>query len=83
MQIKHGFVAVSNRLQTLKDRIRAIRLQKKQLATLSGLDEDTVGRTLRGRTIPLSTTLDRIEQAVAAEEARIAAHLGKISGDAA
>lgn len=77
MQIKHGLAVLSNRLKDLAERIALIRLHKKTIAIRCGLDESTIGRTLKGQTIPLSSTLDKIEGVVAAEEALIAEQLNK------
>ncbi|WP_398473386.1 hypothetical protein, partial [Tardiphaga sp.] len=68
---------MSNRLAELTERIALIRLHKKTIAIRCGLDESTIGRTLKGQTVPLSSTLDKIEDVVAAEEALIAEHLNK------
>ncbi|KIZ39060.1 MULTISPECIES: hypothetical protein [Rhodopseudomonas] len=69
---------MSNRLQDLTNRIAAIRLQRKAIAAKSGLDESTIGRTLNVATVPLSSTLDRIESVLSAEEIRLARHLATL-----
>lgn len=74
---------MSNRVSTLQARIKALRLSGKALSRATGLDEDTISRTFTGKTDPLNSTLDKIEVAVAAAEARMADHLAKLSGDAA
>lgn len=59
---------MSNRIEPLKARIARLRLSNKEISQRSGLDETTVGRTFLGYTDPLTSTLDRIERVVAAEE---------------
>jgi predicted transcriptional regulator len=68
MQTKHGTAALSNRLSDLSRRISRLRLPQKAIAEQSGLNEDTISRTLTGKTDPLNSTLDKIETVVAAEE---------------
>jgi transcriptional regulator with XRE-family HTH domain len=55
----------------IKARCRAIGLQGKALAHLSGLHETTVERTLNGKTEPLSGTLEKLTDALIAEEHRL------------
>lgn len=74
---------MSNRVATLQKRIRAIRLSGKALSSATGLDEDTISRTFKGKTDPLTSTLDLIENAVVAEEARLTEHLAKVGEHAA
>ncbi len=77
MHIKHGFQALSNRLDELSQRIQRIRLPQKLIAELSGLDEAPISRTLLGKTDPLTSTLEKIEAAVSAEEGRLRQGLQK------
>ena len=65
-----------------KDRARAIRLSNKELALLSGLDENTVSRAFNGNG-GLISTADRLAAAVEAEERRLLAHLLALHPDMA
>jgi transcriptional regulator with XRE-family HTH domain len=59
-------------------------MRRERLAETSGLDESTITRALKGKTDPLNSTLDKIEAAVAAEEASMADHLADLKkGNAA
>lgn len=62
---------MSNRWELLKARILRIGLRQDRLAALTGLDESTLSRAFNGHTNPLTSTLDKIEAAIAAEEARM------------
>lgn len=74
---------MSNRLTALSARIARLRMPRDRLAALSGLDESTLSRAFGGKTDPLSSTLDKIEAAVSAEEAELAEHLARVSKGAA
>ena len=63
----------------LRRRAEAIRLSKKELARLAGLDEDNVHRVLKGRNDARSSTLAALDEALAAEEARLAAYLSNLA----
>lgn len=78
MQIKHGPAAMSNRLNALKERCERLGLRQKNLAAQAGLDEMTISRAFQSVTDPLSSTLDKIEAVVIAEEQRMRAHLATI-----
>lgn len=67
---------MSNQLDEINARIARINLKKKRIAALSGLDEDTVGRTLNKKTVPLKSTLDRIVEAVDLAENELREALG-------
>jgi predicted transcriptional regulator len=73
---------MSNRVQALVDRVKAIGMPQKLLAADAGLDQDTITRTLRGHTDPLSSTLDKIETAVAAREIGMLDHLLPLHAEA-
>jgi hypothetical protein len=72
---------VSNRIDALQQRKQAIGLSNRGLSQLAGVDEDTVYRTFKRHTRPLNDTLDKMEAALAAEEARLADHLAKRDGE--
>jgi predicted transcriptional regulator len=59
----------------MKRRAKALRLSNKEWAQACGLDETTLGRTLNGDTNPLISTLERMEEALAADERRVRRHL--------
>jgi predicted transcriptional regulator len=59
----------------IRDRAAAIRLSNKALAVATGLVENTIGRTLCGRTSPNLTTCDLLGTAVLAEEIRLRDYL--------
>lgn len=59
----------------IRDRAAAIRLSNKALAGATGLVENTIGRTLGGRTSPNLTTCDLLGNAVLAEEIRLRDYL--------
>lgn len=73
---------MSNRVQALVDRAKALRLPGKALAEEAGLDQDTITRTLRGHTDPLNSTLDKIEGAIAAREISMLDHLLPLHAEA-
>ena len=56
------------RPEAIQGRADRIRLKRKDLARLAGLSQMTIGRTLNGDTSPILSTLDRIEEALVAEE---------------
>jgi DNA-binding LacI/PurR family transcriptional regulator len=58
-------------------------MRRDRIAELSGLEASTISRAFNGKTDPLTSTLDRIEAAIAQEEALMAEHLAKLSGSAA
>jgi transcriptional regulator with XRE-family HTH domain len=66
---------IADRIAQLQQRIACLRLPKKQLAALAGTDEDTVHRTLGGKTMPLASTLFKLERALDVEEAKVRRHL--------
>lgn len=68
--------------RTLRQRAEDIRLSSKELAALAGVDEDTVYNVFNARTDPRLSTIEKIEAALTAEEARLREQLGK-SGEAA
>jgi len=59
----------------LADRARKIRLTDKALGELAGCAENTVNRTLTGKTRPLLDTAQAIEAALTAEECRLRDYL--------
>ncbi len=59
----------------IRDRAAHIRLSNKALAEATGLVENTIGRTLGGRTSPNLTTCDLLGAAVVAEELRLRDYL--------
>ena len=59
----------------IRDRAATIRLSHKALAEATGLVENTIGRTLGGRTSPNLTTCDLLENAVVTEEVRLRNYL--------
>lgn len=61
-------------------RARAVHLKRSDLAELSGLPPDTVGRTLNGRTDPRLSTTNKLAQALTAEELRLRDHLLALHG---
>ena len=75
MQFKHGSAPLSNRFQPLRERIARLRIPQHRLSDLTGLDESTISRAFNGKTDPLMSTIERIEKAVAAEEAATAEYL--------
>lgn len=66
------------RPETIRERAAAIRMPNKVLAEKTGLWENTIGRTLTGRTSPNLTTCDAIEAAVIAEELRLRDYLNAL-----
>lgn len=61
--------------ETIQERARAIRLSDKALGDAAGLSENTVNRTLTGKTRPLLDTANAMAQALIAEEIRLRDHL--------
>ncbi len=74
---------MSTKIEDIKRRAQKLRLPNKRLAELAGLDETTVGRTFLQDTIPLLTTLQKIEAALAREEAEMLSYLQSRRVDAA
>lgn len=60
----------------------ALSLSKKRLAELAGLDETAVGRALNGHTDPLTSTMRKLDAALAAEEKKALAHLLRLKAQA-
>lgn len=60
-----------NQLEQLILRARQTRLFRSEIAARSGLDENTVGRLLNGKSNPLLSTIQKVERVVADEEARL------------
>ncbi len=56
-------------------RRRALRMTVKELARLSGLDEDNVHRVLKGRNDSRQSTIGAIDKALAEEERRLASYV--------
>lgn len=77
MQLKHGLAALSNRLTDLTLRIARLRLPQYVIAQRTGLDDSTLSRAFNGKTDPLNSTLDKIEAAVAEEEAKLRAAIAE------
>lgn len=69
------------RAQRLHARVQKIRLPLKVLADAAGVHEDTLHAFLHRGRDPRLSTIDKIEQALAAEEARLREVLA--GGDAA
>lgn len=63
--------------KNLRERAEAIRLTSKDLAGLAGVNEDTVHNVFNGKTDPRLSTIEAIENALAAEEDRLREQLGK------
>lgn len=61
--------------ELLKTRADRLRLQRKRIAELAGLDETTVGRALNGRKDSLRSTLQAIDRVIAAEEVALKKYL--------
>jgi predicted transcriptional regulator len=76
-------IALSNRLQNLKDRILRLRLRTSEVAEMAGVDESTLHRSFHGHTDPLNSTVDKIEAAIAAEEDRLRRALATTQSGAA
>lgn len=68
------------RAKEIEQRREAIGLTKKRLAELAGLDETTVGLVLNGKTNPLTSTVEKIEAALLAEELSRRDHLVELHG---
>jgi len=74
------------RCSEINDRMGAIRLTQKAVAERVGLDKQTVNNALNGRRVPLSSTVDRIADAVLEEERRLRDYLVQlhpVDGEAA
>lgn len=67
---------------TIKQRAARIRLPLKELASKAGVSEDNLHRVIRGNVDPRVSTMQKIEDALAAEEDRLRRELG-LAGDAA
>lgn len=63
------------RPEMLRSRREAVRLTVAELARLAGVDKHTIHRIEDAAHSPVSTTLDKIETALVAEERRVLAHL--------
>lgn len=64
----------------LMKRAKAIRLSQAEIAKRTGLDPNTVGNTLSGKTDPRGSTCRRIAAEVEAEEIRMLRELVAIHG---
>lgn len=83
MQIMHGLeptamLRPSQIINGLEERAKALRLSRKELAALADLDENTIRRTFEGETDPLIGTLDKLETAIAGQEAKVKRHLDDV-----
>lgn len=67
----------------LKSRASRIRLKNADLARLSRLDVNTVGRTFKERTGPLYATADALTSAIVQEELALLRHLARLHPHAA
>ena len=63
------------RPDVIRDRAAAIRFFNKTLSERTGLNENTIHRTLSGKTSPNLTTCDLLENALVAEEIRLRDYL--------
>jgi transcriptional regulator with XRE-family HTH domain len=57
-----------------------LRLSQQELADLAGLDGMTVWRTFQGRSRPLNETVQKMNDALTAEELRLRDHLITLHG---
>jgi DNA-binding Xre family transcriptional regulator len=67
---------------SIRQRAARIRLPLKELAQLAGVSEDNLHRVIRGNVDPRVSTMQKIEDALVAEEQRLLRELG-VAGDAA
>ncbi len=63
------------RPEEIRDRAAAVRLSNKTLSEMTGLVENTIGRTFSRSTSPNLSTCDLLENAVVAEEIRLRDYL--------
>ena len=67
--------------EQIEGRRKAVRLPLDQLATLSGVEQNTVGRIMSGRSGGRVTTLQKLGEALVSEEIRLLRHLAALHPD--
>lgn len=65
----------------IAQRAEHLRLSKRHLSGLTGINEHTIGRTLNAKTEPYQKTVNALIQAIVTEEVRVLRHLAALHPD--